>query len=64
MCTDYILSSIEKFTFFEYKSDYLPKFRLFNIVGMAAGFSFNTDDLIKANIDHHLVGYSDFLEFD
>lgn len=64
MSIDVLLSSIEKYTYFENKCDNFPKFRLFNIVGFAAGFSFNTDNLIKANIDHPLIGYAKYYDLD
>jgi len=59
-----VLSTIEKFTYFETKSDYLPKNRIFTIVGLAAGFCFNTDNLIKASVDHNLISYVKYNDLD
>ena len=44
---DYVLSTVEKYNFFTSKMDFFSKDRLFPIIGLSAGFCFNTDDMVR-----------------
>ena len=46
----YILNSIEKYNYFTNKMDFFSSDRVFNLVGLSAGFAFSVDDMIKSNV--------------
>ena len=47
---DYLLSAIEKYNFFTNKMNFFSKLRLMPIIGLAIGFAFSTNDLVRANV--------------
>ena len=48
------MNSIEKFNYFTNKMDFFSIDRVFNLVGISAGFAFSVDDMIRGNVKQSL----------
>ncbi|EGR29391.1 phage head-tail adaptor family protein, putative [Ichthyophthirius multifiliis] len=55
---DFLLSTIEKYYFYDDMIDYFSKFRLIQIIGLACGFTLTTDDILRSNPTESLYNYN------
>jgi hypothetical protein len=53
---DYLLSAVEKYNYFNNSLNFFSKMRWFPVVGLAAGFAFDTDSMIVCNVKAPLFG--------
>ena len=44
-----MINSIERYNFFTNKMDFCNTDRIFNLIGLSAGFAFPVDDILRAN---------------